>query len=261
MPDLGVDWPDLNAKDAARSAADPRRADRSRPRATAVTTTPASFATRSRSKGLRPIGDAEELLHAFRQQSALEADRKEPGQRRADRPPRARRRRTAGRAAAQPGLLRRRRSSRGSSAPAMRCSVVLDRRPGRAISLRIGRAARARGGRARTRRSCARPSRSRPAIRSSPQDVIAGGRRAERSRSARRASPRPRSASRTSRSTTRRSSRRLVLPVEPGPGGAVRRDPRHRPAAVQRRATSRPIARFKPGDRSSARRSTICAAR
>jgi translocation and assembly module TamA len=71
MPDLGVAWPDLNAKDTA---------------APEQTTGPAQTTTESSSEirytwsieGLGSIGNAEDLLKAFRQQSALEADRKNP---------------------------------------------------------------------------------------------------------------------------------------------------------------------------------------
>ena len=77
MPDLGVDWPDLNAKDAmeavtpapnskAQTAARPRRgwSDRSRYAWTI--------------EGISGVGNAEELLKSFRRQSALDADRKDP---------------------------------------------------------------------------------------------------------------------------------------------------------------------------------------
>ena len=71
MPDLGVDWPDLNAKDANPPA---------------PVTPAASLATENASElrytwtieGLRNFGNSEDLLRAFRQQSALEADRKKP---------------------------------------------------------------------------------------------------------------------------------------------------------------------------------------
>jgi translocation and assembly module TamA len=76
LPDIGVAWPDLNAKDQA-------------PPATAVTTKGQAVAAPSLDEGggqirynwaiegITSLGNAEELLKAFRQQSALEADRKD----------------------------------------------------------------------------------------------------------------------------------------------------------------------------------------
>jgi len=75
MPDLGVDWPDLNAKDTME----------------AVTPAPNSKAQTAAAldegggqtryawtiEGIAGVGNAEELLKSFRQQSALEADRKD----------------------------------------------------------------------------------------------------------------------------------------------------------------------------------------
>ena len=69
LPDLGVDWPDLKAVEAP-------------PVATPVANAPAEAASTSRYtltiQGLEPVGDAQGLLTSFRQQSALEADRKDP---------------------------------------------------------------------------------------------------------------------------------------------------------------------------------------
>src|SRR4051794_18621093 len=72
LPDLGVEWPDLNTKDTTAQA-------------------PAAAATAQASdegasqihytwilEGLAGVGNAEDLLKAFKQQSALEADRKNP---------------------------------------------------------------------------------------------------------------------------------------------------------------------------------------
>src|SRR3569833_2678925 len=66
MPDLGVPWPDLkvNGPTAPAANAAPEGA----------TTTRYSLTN----EGLDSVGNAEELLTAFRQQSALEADRKDP---------------------------------------------------------------------------------------------------------------------------------------------------------------------------------------
>jgi translocation and assembly module TamA len=77
MPDLGVDWPDLKAKDTnlppqpAAPAAQP---------VSRAGTTEASGTIRYtvEVEGLAPVGDAEDLLKAFRQQSTLEAERKRP---------------------------------------------------------------------------------------------------------------------------------------------------------------------------------------
>jgi len=71
LPDLGVPWPDLNAKDATlpESAA----------QATQGTTESGSQVHYTWSiEGLGSLGIAEDLLRSFRQQSALEADRKDP---------------------------------------------------------------------------------------------------------------------------------------------------------------------------------------
>src|SRR5438128_6719565 len=67
LPGLGVDWPDLKANDTA---------------APATATAPARQSTESAStlrytwvlEGLGSIGAAEDLVKAFKQQSALEAD-------------------------------------------------------------------------------------------------------------------------------------------------------------------------------------------
>ena len=121
-------------------------------------------------------------------------------------------------------------------------------RAGPAISLRVGRAAGPRGGRAPRRRSCARPSRSRPATRSSPRtssppSVALAGR-------ARRAGLRAGRDRRAGRSTsiTRRTSRTLIAAGRTRAGGALRR---RSGSAASRRSAPRHvarIARFKPGD-------------
>ena len=71
MPDLGVAWPDLNAQDQA-PAAQPGQAE---------TASDHDAGERKYAvviQGLGVVGGAEDLLKAFRQQSALEADRKNP---------------------------------------------------------------------------------------------------------------------------------------------------------------------------------------
>ena len=69
LPDLEVGWPDLNANDsspaAAAAAAEPAADVGEHNYVLAI-------------EGLRDVGGADELLEAFRQQSALEADRKDP---------------------------------------------------------------------------------------------------------------------------------------------------------------------------------------
>src|SRR5438128_9051889 len=69
LPDLGVDWPDLNAKDV--TAPGP---------ATASPATAGENGSQIRYtwtiEGLSSIGNAEDLLKAFRQQSALAAESK-----------------------------------------------------------------------------------------------------------------------------------------------------------------------------------------
>lgn len=78
MPDLGVEWPDLKATDETialapeASPAQPTAA----PTAEAVTDAETGELKYSLAiEGLAAIGDSEDLLKAFRQQSALEADR------------------------------------------------------------------------------------------------------------------------------------------------------------------------------------------
>jgi len=71
MPDLGVDWPDLNAQDQS-TAAPSGPAD-----------VPADQGAGTRKyvmviEGLADVGGREDLLKAFRLQSALQADRKDP---------------------------------------------------------------------------------------------------------------------------------------------------------------------------------------
>jgi translocation and assembly module TamA len=73
MPDLGVGWPDLNAKDEEPAAAAPNG-----PQPT-VTEEPIGERRYTVSvEGLNSVGNIEDLLKAFRLQSALEANRKNP---------------------------------------------------------------------------------------------------------------------------------------------------------------------------------------
>jgi translocation and assembly module TamA len=84
LPDLGVAWPDLNAKEAPPTAVAPST-PASSPKAVAKSQTsapPADAAGNIRYtiqvEGIAPLGNAEELLRAFGRQSALEAERKRP---------------------------------------------------------------------------------------------------------------------------------------------------------------------------------------
>src|SRR5205814_7055512 len=71
LPDLGVDWPDLNAKDV--TAPGPATAS---PATTGENGSQISYTWTL--EGLSGIGNAEDLLKAFRQQSALAAESKKP---------------------------------------------------------------------------------------------------------------------------------------------------------------------------------------
>jgi translocation and assembly module TamA len=72
LPDLGVAWPELNAKDTAPAPAPANPSKRlSLPVAGDMRYT-------LQVEGLASVSDSEELLRAFRQQSALEAERKDP---------------------------------------------------------------------------------------------------------------------------------------------------------------------------------------
>src|SRR5437762_12373221 len=71
LPDLGVDWPDLNAKDSTAPAP---AAGQTKPADEAAGTMRYTWAL----EGLSSIGGAEDLVKAFKQQAALEADRKDP---------------------------------------------------------------------------------------------------------------------------------------------------------------------------------------
>ena len=104
LPDLGVDWPDMDAPDepgdTPSAAAPPAPADA----ATAIEDN-ATIRYTLTLQGLEGVGDSTAILAAFRKQSALEADRKQVRQRRADQPPVARGLGAAGRDPAQPRLL------------------------------------------------------------------------------------------------------------------------------------------------------------
>ena len=76
MPGLGVDWPDLNATEPRPEAAP--SVPKGQASASDVTDQNDEIRYTVEVEGLAAIGNSEELLKAFRQQSALEADRKDP---------------------------------------------------------------------------------------------------------------------------------------------------------------------------------------
>jgi translocation and assembly module TamA len=80
MPDLGVAWPDLNAADTTPAANPPAAATREpeKGKAKAGTEVTGNIRYTWTIEGLGPVGDNEDLMKAFRKQSALEADRKDP---------------------------------------------------------------------------------------------------------------------------------------------------------------------------------------
>ena len=74
LPDLGIAWPDLNAKDTAPSAAPV--AEQRKDRTQATDTSDLRYTVQV--EGIVSVSGSGELLSAFRQQSALEAERKDP---------------------------------------------------------------------------------------------------------------------------------------------------------------------------------------
>jgi translocation and assembly module TamA len=80
LPDLGVAWPELNAKETAAPppAANPAVGTKKMEATTAVADAAGNIRYIVAVEGLASVGAAEELLRSFRQQSALEAERKKP---------------------------------------------------------------------------------------------------------------------------------------------------------------------------------------
>ena len=74
MPGLGIAWPELDA----RETAPPPAAPTTKRKGHAVALTVGDIRYTVQVEGLGSVGDSEELLRAFRQQSALEAERKDP---------------------------------------------------------------------------------------------------------------------------------------------------------------------------------------
>ena len=153
LPDLGVDWPQLDAKEAGTRDRSPGS---EAPKAAADLTTEASGTIRYTwlVEGLSPLGGAQDLLAAFRKQSTLEAERKEP----------ANAAQIGRRASADADLLTQLLRSQGYYDAAVEPSTDRsgrhaagdpDCRSGRTISLRLGRAARASMRPGRMPRSCA----------------------------------------------------------------------------------------------------------
>jgi translocation and assembly module TamA len=73
MPDLGVEWPDLNAREPAQQPAAPAAQS---PPAPATTEAAGALRYTVEVEGISTVGNAEDLLRTFRQQSMLEAERK-----------------------------------------------------------------------------------------------------------------------------------------------------------------------------------------
>ena len=84
LPDLGVGWPELNPKEATPAAAAPSTPTASsravaKSQASAPTTDSAgNIRYTVEVEGIASVGSAEDLRRTFRQQSALEAERKRP---------------------------------------------------------------------------------------------------------------------------------------------------------------------------------------
>jgi translocation and assembly module TamA len=74
LPDLGVDWPDLNAKEQVA----PAPATGNAPASAALDQAGGDIRYVWTIEGIGSVGNAEELLKTFRRQSALEKDRKDP---------------------------------------------------------------------------------------------------------------------------------------------------------------------------------------
>ena len=75
LPDIGVEWPDLKAQDQLEPLP---AAPNDQAASPAVDEATGEIRYAWAIEGISSIGNAEELLKAFRQQSALEADRKKP---------------------------------------------------------------------------------------------------------------------------------------------------------------------------------------
>jgi translocation and assembly module TamA len=76
MPDLGVAWPQLDAKDTV--PAPPPPGSKQKPTAAQVTDASGNIRYSVAVEGLGPLGGSEDLLKAFRSQSTLQQERKDP---------------------------------------------------------------------------------------------------------------------------------------------------------------------------------------
>lgn len=76
LPDLGVDWPDLNSKDTTGPV--PTRPDTSAQATASLDEGGGQARYLWAIEGIAGVGNAEELFKSFRQKSALEADHKNP---------------------------------------------------------------------------------------------------------------------------------------------------------------------------------------
>ncbi len=199
-------------------------------------------------RGRRPrrVGNAEDLLQRLPQAIGARGGAQGPGQRRADRPPRAAPTPICSPSCCAARAIMTRWSSRGPKRAATRCSVVLDRRS-RASNIASPRSS-CPGSRrpGRTRRSCATAFAVKAGDPVIAQDVIAGG--VALTHGARRGGLR--------RGEDRRAGHRGQSPDpsrQPDPAGrsgagrAVRHDPRQRPPPFSARHVAI-IARFKRGD-------------
>jgi translocation and assembly module TamA len=77
MPDLGVEWPDLDARDSI-APVEPGPAATRRPTAKGTSEASGDIRYTVQVEGLAAVGDAEGLLETFRKSSTLEAERKDP---------------------------------------------------------------------------------------------------------------------------------------------------------------------------------------
>jgi translocation and assembly module TamA len=77
MPDLGVEWPDLNAKETAVAAPPAQAAPARGKRAAKATEATGTLRYTVEVEGLSALGSGADLLKAFHQQSTLEAERKD----------------------------------------------------------------------------------------------------------------------------------------------------------------------------------------
>ena len=210
MPDLGVEWPDLNQPEPAA----PPEVEGVAPEAAAEATEEPARTDRGCFRDAPLSLDDHRVGRTAGRRGGAQGLRRTVGARRRDK-------KTANaaqidrRARADAELLAELLRSQGYydatvepqiEAAGNELAVTLRRDPGSALPLPVGRAAGAGEPPASEASGCATRSRSRRAIRSSPQKVIAAG-VALKSRLASGDSRRPRSASRTSSSTTKRRPR------------------------------------------------------